>query len=320
MIITKRYSYHCVILFSKQFIKYIKNISIFIVLSSSSFLSSYSLQNHHHHHHHDHDKSSKSIVNISIVDENIHPFNAGHDIDGQNLFICRTHKFGQIIPGKYSHNIGKCSIGRNQKEWQFNQFELLIEDDDTKYEWIRLKKPVIDLPDNVLYAGRQIEPYISNNRQLKHHQNYEFLNILSSNKSNYKSIQKRRRYRRDIFDNHQNWSRNWRGFITNITDHHHLRRFHHNRQDNFIEIPIGNCSQNEHHHDRMKMKQKLCLKNEKRKLNYFIAKCSLRTGDKISEQIGKIWWKNSNQEWIASFPFGGHEIYCLDYSVLTLKN
>lgn len=45
----------------------------------------------------------------------------------------------------------------------------------------------------------------------------------------------------------------------------------------------------------------------------------MRSGDRMSEQIGKIWWKQNLKEWIASFPFGGHEIYCLDYSVLTLK-
>lgn len=310
MMIVKQYNNNYMIFLLKFFKQFFKSINIYIVIIVYISFSYCSLHNNN--------ELFAFKMNISYDDENIRPFNAGHDIDGQNLFICRTHKFGQIIPGKYSHTIGKCSIAYDKKEWQFNQFELLIEDVHTKYEWIKLKKPVIELPENVLYAGRQIEQFVSTNQLFK--QNYEFLNVLTPKKYNQSKRKRQRRHRRDIFDKHQQWSRNWRGRVTKIPNYQ-IRRV---RQNEFIEIPLtmGNCSINDNHHrdEKITKQQKLCLKNEKRKLNYFIAKCSLRTGDRISEQIGKIWWKNSNQEWIASFPFGGHEIYCLDYSVLTLKN
>lgn len=204
----------------------------------------------------------------------------------------------------------------NHAEMQFKQFELLIEDNDTRYEWIKLKKPVHNLPDNVLFVSvhnfyQKFKENLPKNDeksiQKRNHQRFD--NVLSNNFLNHK-MKRTRRLRRNTDadtdnddndnDNSYYWSKNWRQ-KTRATNE-------------FIETPIidKDCLK------EFLSTSKKCIKEEQ-KLNYFIARCTLRTGNQLSEQIGKIWWKNSIQEWIASFSFGGHEIYCLDYSVLTLK-
>lgn len=247
------------------------------------------------------------LFNISY---HLKPFHGGYDTDGQDLYICRTKQSGIIIPGKYSQAIGKCSIAMNHAEMQFKKFELLIEDDDTKYEWIKLKKPVTSLPDNVLFVGVQnfYHNFKENEEKSIQKRNYQHLDHVLSNSFLNGKMKRTRRLRRNTNEDIDNenvndsyyWSKNWRQKIPKTKE--------------FIELPIidKDCL------EKSLSITKKCIKEEQ-KLNYFIARCTLRTGNKLSEQIGKIWWKNSIQEWIASFSFGGHEIYCLDYSVLTLK-
>lgn len=224
------------------------------------------------------------------------PFPGGIDIDGNRLFICRTFKFGQIIPGKYSKAIGKCSISRNYREYQFNQFEILITSAEQQYEWVKVKKPAKELPFNALYGGSQHglnKPKPTDNSNN---------NILSSI---FAFRLRKRRPRRSIAES---WSVNWRGTMAKPASrfiNHFVNHFRILANSNFTEVPV------------MPNSTECAL--QRRKLNYFIAKCRLQTGNVISEQIGKIWWHTTSQEWVASFPFGGHEIYCHDYSILAIK-
>lgn len=265
-------------------------------------------------------------------------FSGGHDIDGAKLFICRSHKYGQIIPGKYSQTIGKCSVTHNRREAQFHRYEILEQSADKHYEWIRLKKPVTHLPANVLFGGNQfgitkrvsasnanISALLDSNGQLNNHS----VDLLLSSDHLWGS--RKRRVRRSatqtqVPNEAPHWSRNWRGHLYEGVERIRsftrktLKTLGSNSPKNFTEIPV----------DRRKcapkaetpfMPESNCT-SELQKANFYIAKCTLRTGDITSEQIGKIWWNDAIMppEWTASFPFAGHEVYCLDYEVLTLKN
>ena len=265
----------------------------------------------------------------------IKAFEGGRDIDGERLYVCRSHKYGQIIPGKYSNSIGKCSVTHNRREAQFNRYEILIESGDTKYQWIRLKKPVTILPENILFGGNKFVPHqikrlssdhnspiqiIDNKGELKIHS----MDLLLS--SNGIWGMRKRRIRRSISGNLE-WSPNWRGKTFEGVE----RIMSFSRKEKLLQLTKAkstiteilrektNCTT--HHQgasDHMSIEEVNCMQDSQ-KDNFYIAKCTLRSGNITSEQIGKIWWNELFHEWIASFSFGGHEIYCLDYSVLTLR-
>ena len=309
-------------------------------------------------------------------------FKGGQDIDGEKLFICRSHKYGQIIPGKYSRTIRKCSITHNRREAQFHRYEILIESGDRAYQWIELKKPVTRLPENVLFGGNKFglpttsavlaKPRVINNITTTSAAAANFL-LDGKGELNSRSVDlflssdqiwgsRKRRVRRSAVDNSSgsttttskptkddttDWSRNWRGNlyegverISSFTGP--LRRRQKPQTGNdFNEVAVESNSKKRRCTPRsnnfLLLLTKLssssssssskssandaddCL-DEPQKANFYIAKCSLRTGNITSEQIGKIWWKEAIQEWVASFPFAGNEVPCFDYSVLTVKS
>jgi len=53
---------------------------------------------------------------------------------------------------------------------------------------------------------------------------------------------------------------------------------------------------------------------------YYISQCRVRSENIkfISEQIGKVQWNQYISEWIATVPFSGQEVECLDYSILIM--
>lgn len=141
----------------------------------------------------------------------------------------------------------------------------------------------------------------------------------------------------------ESWSRNWRGQqlyegVERITTF--LGKKFKKRQpaNNFSEVAVKVNSSSSNNSNKKKCVPKVTPNNlllllttkeneqedecleEPQKANFYIAKCSLRTGNITSEQIGKIWWKEAIQEWVATFPFGGHEVPCFDYAVLTVKS
>jgi len=263
-------------------------------------------------------------------------FQGGHDVDGEQLFICRSHKYGQIIPGKYSNTLEKCSVTHNRREVQFSRYEILLEGADTRYEWIALKKPVISLPENVLYGGSQFDKFsrrMSSVREnqapvaiidLKGQLNSHSLDHILSNDQMW-GFRKRRMRRSINFTEENYWSRNWRGSKPHGLDRVHLQPKLYKRDNSNMK----NFTLEEVHKAFMRpciahpqiatVNQMEKCPQKSQKDNFYISKCALRTGNITSEQIGKIRWIESIQEWIASFGFGGQEIYCLDYSVLTLK-
>ncbi|KAI2797789.1 hypothetical protein BLOT_015208 [Blomia tropicalis] len=198
------------------------------------------------------------------------------------------------------------------------------------YLWILLLivcltlKPVTKLPDNVLFGGNrypgqikvQQQPIIPNladdNGQLNSHS----LDLILSNDRLWGT--RRRRVRRSISSpNDEDWSPNWRGQPSNGVEM--MQSFN----SRMLNERIGNVNQTESKPicvpGQIMMDQAKC-RHDPQKNNYYIGRCTLRTGNKLSEQIGKIWWMDSIQEWIASIPFAGHEVYCFDFSILTMKN
>lgn len=257
------------------------------------------------------DNETISILSKWTMKRHYQPFPGGTDIDGEPLFICRTHKFGQIIPGKYSKNIRKCSVSNESKEYQFSHYEILVQSPKKQYEWVKVKKPARTLPQNALFGGN-LFPLASNKaaklvkQRVESKQSIPFDDILSSR---LQFAKRKRRLRRSVDDD--GWSRNWRRAPPPPT-----RLPRRQTEQNFTEVSMLD--------DKCIQKPLLSITgvcvDDPQKYKYFIAKCLLRTGDVTSEQIGKIWWNENNGEWVASFSFGGHEIYCLDYSVLAIKN
>lgn len=213
-----------------------------------------------------------------------HPFVAGRDIGGDKLYLCRTWQHGQMVPGKYSKSIDKCSISDRSKEVQRKFFELLLEGPDFHYKWVQLKKPVKELPDNVVLGGSQNPTSMEMKLKM----------IDSILNNNFHHFGNRKRRVRRFTQN--DWEQNSSKPVTE-------------RFDQEPSTKLNGCTNSVLVSSQCKDEQKG---------NYYIARCSLRTDHSTSEQIGKVWWKQSIQEWVASFSFGGHEVFCMDYSVLTI--
>lgn len=134
-----------------------------------------------------------------------------------------------------------------------------------------------------------------------------------------------------VEQHNQSWSRNWRGHhqyegverITSFSGKRTTRKPANNFNEVAVKETKKRCVPKITPNNLLLLlttqQDDDCLE-EPQKANFYIAKCSLRTGNITSEQIGKIWWKEAIQEWVATFPFGGHEVPCFDYAVLTVKS
>ena len=292
---------------------------------------------------------------VTEVNPNYRPFDGGRDIDGENLYVCRVFRFGQIVPGKFSNSLKKCSITHNNRESQFYRFELLVRNKNTKYDWVPVKAPVKKLPENAVFGGNRFATQLmmqKNNKTNKHTPdtfrlfpnnrtgmlllrgdeiNPDFWNHFLTQDLDW-SLRKRRLKRTTTPTVRRrvrplNTRKRFRKLLpSEVIGERRIMISHNKVQINMINTtapvecpPVGDPESSKHH-ILIKPHSIECMKEpDPQKLNYYIAKCTLRTGNITSEQIGKIRWMESDNQWLASFPFGGHEIFCLDFSVLALK-
>ena len=83
-------------------------------------------------------------------------FTGGMDIDGQVLYICRVRVNNETIPGKYSQNLNKCAVTYQNKELKYKRYQLLVDPNYGSYKWSPVRRPVRQLPPNIVLGGVSI--------------------------------------------------------------------------------------------------------------------------------------------------------------------